>query len=298
MRFLGRATLAAAAVSAYSLCEPYWYRLVTHKLETTPNGPEMKLLHLSDLHLKGRDHRLAAFIRKLGTIEDLDLILATGDLIEDDSGIEPLIECFSTLHARFGCFYVLGSHDYYQSRFTSYGKYFRNRKGTIRAPRAATDDLEAGLKKHGWLALTNSSTSVDTGWGRLRLVGLDDPYLGRQDMSVIHRDREDAFAIGLVHTPDVVSEWFRAGFDLVVAGHTHAGQVRVPFYGALVTNCSLPTALAGGAHRVGGGWLHVSPGLGAGKFSPIRFNCRPEATILELVASDNVPATKGRRLNS
>jgi predicted MPP superfamily phosphohydrolase len=129
--------------------------------------------------------------------------------------------------------------------------------------------------------LTNRSTVVETEWGRLKLAGVDDPYLGRHDVRVIHRDDDDTFAIGLVHAPDVVSEWFLAGFDLVVAGHTHAGQVRVPLYGALVTNCSLPTGLAGGAHRIGNGWLHVSPGLGTGRFSPIRFDCRPEATVLE-----------------
>jgi predicted MPP superfamily phosphohydrolase len=85
-----------------------------------------------------------------------------------------------------------------------------------------------------------------------------------------------------MHAPDVVSEWFLTGFDLVLAGHTHGGQVRIPGIGALVTNCSLPTALAGGLHRIHGGWLHVSPGLGTGKYSPIRFACPPEATLLHL----------------
>jgi len=282
MRFLGRAALAAGALGAYSLYEPYRFRVVTHRLELPLHRPEIKVLHLSDLHLKGHDHKLAAFVTKLSSIEDIDLILATGDLIEDDSGIKPLIDCFSALRARLGCYYVLGSHDYHQSRFTSYAKYFTKRKGPLSAPPAATTDLEAGLTANGWQALTNASAIVDTSWGRVKLVGLDDPYLGRHDISVIHRDPEDVMAIGLLHSPEVVSEWFLAGFDLVVAGHTHAGQVRVPFYGALVTNCSLPTALAGGAHRIGDGWLHVSPGLGTGKFSPVRFNCPPEATLLEL----------------
>ncbi|MEA2517702.1 MAG: uncharacterized protein QOG16_1540, partial [Actinomycetota bacterium] len=91
-------------------------------------------------------------------------------------------------------------------------------------------------------------------------------------------------AIGLAHAPDVVSQWMLQGFDLVFTGHTHAGQVRVPGFGAVVTNSSLPTELAGGLHRVGSGWLHVSPGLGTGRFAPIRFNCRPEATLLEITA--------------
>jgi uncharacterized protein len=177
---------------------------------------------------------------------------------------------------------VLGSHDYHQARFTSYSKYFKPKTAPVLAPRAATDRLEVGLQEHGWQPLTNRSLVVDTAWGRLRLTGMDDPYLRRHDQRVIHRDIGDSYAIGMLHSPEVVSDWFREGFDLVVAGHTHAGQVRVPFYGALVTNCSLPTALAGGAHRIDGGWLHVSPGLGTGKFSPIRFNCLPEATVLQI----------------
>ncbi|MEA2506534.1 MAG: uncharacterized protein QOH48_1152 [Actinomycetota bacterium] len=283
MRFLGRAALVAAAVTAYSLVEPYRYRLTDHKLQVRPGGPELKILHISDLHLKGRDHKLARFVTGLSELENIDLVLATGDLIEDDSGIGPLIECFSRLKARLGCFYVLGSHDYHQSRFTSYAKYFTGKKGPLAAPKAATPALEAGLRGNGWQSLSNASTVVDTEWGRLKLAGVDDPYLGRHDVRVIHRDKDDTFAIGLVHSPEVVSEWLLAGFDLVVAGHTHAGQVRMPLYGALVTNCSLPTGLAGGAHKIGNGWLHVSPGLGTGRFSPIRFDCRPEATVLELV---------------
>ncbi|MEA2485695.1 MAG: uncharacterized protein QOD46_806 [Actinomycetota bacterium] len=284
MRFWGRAALATLSLGAYALYEPYRYRLVTHRLDVPESVPEIKVLHLSDLHLKRRDRRLAGFVSELSSITDIDLILATGDLIEDNSGIDPLMGCFSTLNARQGSYYVLGSHDYHQSAFTSYAKYFTGRKkGPLAAPPANTEALERGLADLGWRALTNTAETIETSSGTWKLAGIDDPYLGRHDTSVITRDSDNVLAIGLVHSPDIVSEWFLAGFDLVLAGHTHAGQVRAPFYGALVTNCSLPTGLAGGAHRVGNGWLHVSPGLGTGKFSPIRFNCLPEATILELV---------------
>jgi uncharacterized protein len=284
MRVLGRAALATLCLGAYSLYEPYRYRLMTHRLEVARDVPEIKVLHLSDLHLKHRDRRLISFVSQLSSITDIDLILGTGDLIEDNSGIDPLIDCLSALRARWGRYYVLGSHDYHQSAFTSYAKYFTGRKkGPLGAPPADTEALQSGLAGLGWHALTNTSETIATPLGDWKLAGIDDPYLGRHDTRVIERDRSDTLAIGLVHSPDVVSEWFLAGFDLVLAGHTHAGQVRAPFYGALVTNCSLPTGLAGGPHRVGNGWLHVSPGLGTGKFSPIRFNCLPEATILELV---------------
>ncbi|MDQ3766111.1 MAG: metallophosphoesterase, partial [Actinomycetota bacterium] len=164
----------------------------------------------------------------------------------------------------------------------SFKKYFTGDHVPTKAPGADTDRLEQGLQTQGWIPLTNRSEALNTPFGTIRLAGVDDPYLKLHKTDHISRSAEDFLAIGLVHAPDVVSEYLLAGFDLVVGGHTHGGQVRVPFYGALVTNCKLPTALAGGLHRVGEGWLHVSPGLGQGRYTPIRFNCRPEATLLRL----------------
>ena len=74
------------------------------------------------------------------------------------------------------------------------------------------------------------------------------------------------------------------GYGLILSGHTHGGQVRLPFVGALVTNSQVPTKLAMGLSRLGPAVLHVSPGLGTSKFAPFRFLCRPEATVLELVS--------------
>jgi predicted MPP superfamily phosphohydrolase len=80
------------------------------------------------------------------------------------------------------------------------------------------------------------------------------------------------------------------GHDLIVAGHTHGGQVCVPFYGALVTNCDLDTARVKGLSQHTANdrtsWLHVSAGLGTSPYAPVRFACRPEATLLTLTASD------------
>ena len=75
------------------------------------------------------------------------------------------------------------------------------------------------------------------------------------------------------------------GFALLLAGHTHGGQVCVPGYGALTTNCDLPQSMAKGLHRWPGSdaWLHVSAGLGTHPTAPIRFACRPEATVLTLI---------------
>jgi predicted MPP superfamily phosphohydrolase len=195
------------------------------------------------------------------------------------------VDALARLEARLGRFYVLGSHDYYMSAGPSYSKYFRRTTGPSVARRTASDELEAGLQEKGWVPLTNRTEHLEVPEGRIRLSGVDDPHLRRHRTDHIERGTDEAMAIALVHAPDVVSEWALNGFDLVLAGHTHGGQVRVPGVGAVVTNCSLPVGLAAGLNRVGNTWLHVSPGLGNGRYAPIRFNCRPEATFLRLSPS-------------
>jgi uncharacterized protein len=274
-----------AAGGAYSVWETRRYTLETRRLEVPPSTPALRVLHLSDTHMRAGHRRLRAWLEALpGALGGLpDLVLATGDLVEENNGIEPLVAALGRLTSRLGCFYVLGSHDYYLARFQPHTKYFSRDRTPVKAPKADSARLERGLEAAGWRGLSNDSVVLESDVGRIRLTGVDDPYLKRHRTDHIERRAGEALAIGLMHSPDVVSEFILAGFDLVVAGHTHAGQVRIPGIGALVTNCSLPAPLAGGAHRIGNGWLHVSPGLGTGRFSPVRFNCLPEATVLELV---------------
>lgn len=282
---LGWAAAAGAGLAAYALYEPYRYRLVTHELAVRWVGPPLDVLHLSDTHLSPKDTKLMAFLKGLpDRLPKMpDLVLATGDLIQGDEAIDPLLESISGIEARYGRFYVFGSHDYYASSGPSYTKYFSNDKVMRRAIATDWERLEEGLQTKGWIALTNSEHTLDLNGAAVRVAGVDDPYLERHETAHIHRSTEDDLAIALAHAPDVVSEWILNGFDLVVAGHTHAGQVRLPFAGALVTNCSLPSALASGPNRIGAGWLHVSPGLGTGRYSPIRFLAQPEATLLRLL---------------
>jgi hypothetical protein len=96
---------------------------------------------------------------------------------------------------------------------------------------------------------------------------------------------EGAVGVGVVHTPQrrLLQAFGRDGFALVLAGHTHGGQLRVPFAGPLVTNCDLPRSRARGLSRDGATWLNVSGGLGTSPYLPVRVACRPEATLLELL---------------
>lgn len=274
--------MAGAATFAYGLYEPYRYRLTSLDVPVR-KGPPLDVLHLSDTHLAPGDGKLQAFLRSLPRqIETPDLVLATGDMIEGDDAIEPLLAAIGGIQARLGRYYVLGSHDYYVSSGPSYTKYFSGEKTISRARKTDSARFERGLQEAGWVPLTNRTAFVEAGDATVRLSGVDDPYLKRHTVAHIERARADGLAIALVHAPDVVSEWALNDFDLVLAGHTHAGQVRIPGFGALVTNCSLPAGLASGLNRVGSTWLHVSPGLGTGRYAPIRFMARPEATLLRL----------------
>lgn len=274
-----------AGLAAYPFLEARWFRI--NNL-TAPMGravPRLRILHVSDTHLTSHDRGLIRFLQSLpGRFGIPDLVIATGDLVDDNSGITPITRALNDLPSKLGRFYVLGSHDYYQTRFQSPTKYFSGKKRPPNTSLADTKTLEENLQRDGWVSLTNTTHTLKTPHGVIRLAGVDDPYLDRHRTEHISRARDEVLAIGLAHTPDVVSDWMLNGFDLVLSGHTHGGQVRVPGIGALVTNSSLPTALAGGLHRIGSSWLHVSPGLGTGKFSPIRFNCRPEVTLIELAS--------------
>lgn len=275
-----------AGLATYAFVEPRRRRLVVKDvpLPRLSEGDPIEVLHVSDAHIGRRGHGdRSAFLASIpGRLERTpDLVISTGDMIEMDAGIDPLLEALEPFRARWGKFYVNGSHDLYQPHFQSYAKYWRGRQETVLIP-SDIERLEKGLRDLGWTALTNREETVETPAGRVRLSGVDDPYLNRHRTDHIRSEPDDLLRIGVMHAPDVVSDFSLAGFDLMLAGHTHGGQVRFPFVGALVTNCSLPAELAMGLHRIGNGCLHVSPGLGQGTFSPIRFLARPEATLLRL----------------
>jgi predicted MPP superfamily phosphohydrolase len=100
---------------------------------------------------------------------------------------------------------------------------------------------------------------------------------------VAPREHPRAFGLAVAHSPDPAPELAALGYDLMVFGHTHGGQVRLPLVGPLVTNSHVPRRIASGLVRMGNAYAHISPGLGTSKYAPFRFLCRPEATVLELV---------------
>jgi uncharacterized protein len=282
----GAVAVAGAACVAYGvLVERDWYRLRRETVPALePGQPPLTLLHLSDLHLTVADGRRAAFLRELAGLP-ADLVVLTGDMLGEPAALAAVLEALGRFRPRLGAVAVLGSNDYWAPRFHNWFSYFRG--PSSRTPRSAGRnpwrELVAGLEDQGWLVLSNRRERL----GDVELAGMDDPHIRRDNPGVAVPGDADAarVRIGLVHSPyrHSLDAFERNGYRLLLAGHTHGGQVRLPGVGALVTNCDLPRERVRGLSRWGSSWLHVSAGLGTSKYAPFRFACRPEASLLELV---------------
>ena len=257
------------------------YRLVRHRLDILPAtaASPLTVLHLSDLHFVRRDRGKAAF---LATLPAADVTVVTGDFLAEPEAVETTVAAVHAVRGRLASWFVLGSNDYFVPRPLNYLAYFRGKRKPRRAERGRAADLVSQLRADGWDDLTNVRRDIDINGVPMELLGLDDAHIGWHDLRVAPRRSPDRFGFAVMHSPDSAPETAALGYDFMVAGHTHGGQVCLPVVGALVTNCSLPARLVSGMIRVGDAVVSVSPGLGTSKYAPFRFFCRPEATLLEL----------------
>ena len=282
LRLVALLVTAGVACVAYGIAiERSWYRLRRYDLAILPPGGPQRLvvLHLSDLHFLRTDTKKARF---LASLPPADVTVVTGDFLAEPAAVETAVAAVRTVRGGFASWFVLGSNDHYQPKPLNYFAYFRKRRKRRRALRGRADALIRGLVSDGWIDLTNVRDLVDVDGLPLELLGLDDAHLRWHDLRIAPRGAPDRLGVAVMHSPDSAPESAALGYDLIVAGHTHGGQVRIPGIGALVTNSSMPRRLASGLIRMGPAVLHTSPGLGTSKFAPFRFGCRPEATVLEL----------------
>lgn len=267
-----------------SLVERHWFALRSHRVPCLPPGSApLRVLHISDLHYRPSLRAMRRFVGRLASTNP-DLVVGTGDFIGDAPSSLPAAELVGPLKGRLGGLFVLGSNDYFGPRPKNPLRYFARKKhpylkGTPNEWREFVDALEA----RGWRLINNATTRLDG----IDIVGLDDPHIGRADYTVASPRAGNGFRLAVVHSPDAARPLAELGYDLIVAGHTHGGQVCIPGIGALVTNCDIPRRMARGVHRIGDAWLHVSGGMGTSKYAPVRFACRPEACVLELVPRES-----------
>jgi uncharacterized protein len=267
------------------LVERDWYRLRRERVRAlAPGQPPLTVLHLSDLHLTAADTRRLAFLERLAA-EPVDLVVLTGDMLGEPEALDPVLEALGRFRPRLGAVAVLGSNDYWAPRFRNPLGYFRGPSSRRRrsSGRNPWRELVDGLEARGWTVLSNRRSRL----ADLELAGMDDPHIRRDDPGVaVPADGQapPRLRLGVVHSPyrRALDAFERNGYGLLLAGHTHGGQVRLPGVGALVTNCDLPRDQVRGLSRWGSSWLHVSAGLGTSKYAPFRFACRPEASLLEV----------------
>jgi predicted MPP superfamily phosphohydrolase len=301
---LGVGALGASCLAYAGLYEVNAFRLRRVNVPVLPSGARpIRILHISDVHMTPHARARQRWLSTLGALEP-DLVINTGDNLAHEEAVQYVLASFGRLLDRPGV-YVWGSNDYYAPTFKNPLRYFEGpSKRDRRSPRTLPwQDLGRGFKEAGWIDLTHTRASLEIKGVRLGFRGTDDPHLNQDHYAEVagpvNREEIDV-AIGVTHAPyrRVIDAMAYDGHDLIMTGHTHGGQVCVPFYGALVTNCDLDTRRAKGLskHSAGGrtAWLHVSAGIGTSPYAPIRFACAPEATLLTLTTAEGAPVASER----
>jgi predicted MPP superfamily phosphohydrolase len=287
----------AAGIGYASLIErnAFTLREVTMPV-LAPGSTPLKVLHISDIHMRPTQRRKQAWLRELARLEP-DLVVNTGDNLAHPKAVPTVVQALNPLLSLPGLF-VFGSNDYFAPRLKNPLNYVVRPSHRVFGEPLPWQDLRAAFTERGWLDLTHTRRVIEVAGLRIAAAGVDDPHLKRDRYPTIAgpADRTANLTLGLTHSPEprVLDRFAADSYQLVLAGHTHGGQLCLPFYGALVTNCELDRSRAKGASRWGANMaLHVSAGIGTSPYAPVRFCCRPEATLLTLVAAPSGGADSG-----
>ncbi|MBD3265872.1 hypothetical protein GF373_04315 [bacterium] len=278
------AATGIAGISFYSFCvEPRMFRQRKKQIHLPGYDlPPLHILHLSDFHFyRGKTIR-KRFLQTLADQSKPDLILITGDLIDDDTGIDLCLESLRPFRAKYGIYCVFGNHDYFFVRFRDIfhkaGSYIKR----ARLPNN-TARLEQGLHKLGIPVLRNERLELNIEGHPLTLAGLDDPYLFKDDIEKTFAGyKKSGPCLVLSHTPDRYAELREKGADILFSGHTHGGQIRFPFFGPLVTRTTAPRHLVYGLTHLDGLYVYNTSGVGNSRFCYPRLLCPPEVTYFDV----------------
>lgn len=289
--------VAGAGLASYAAWEARQYTLRRVTVPLLPPGhAPMKVLHLSDIHMAPDQRAKQEWLRGLAALEP-DLVINTGDNLAHDRSVPVVADALGGLLDVPGA-YVLGSNDYYSPGMRNPLLYLLPDTGkrNTKTPQLPWPDLKDRFDSAGWVDLTNGFGALEVGGTSIAFAGVDDPHLRYDDLARVAgpADREADLRLAVTHAPylRVLDQFAADGYDAIIAGHTHGGQVCLPGGRALTTNCDLEPARARGLHRhpagsapddAGSAWLHVSAGLGTNPYVRFRVACRPEATLLTLV---------------
>jgi len=264
-------------------------------LKVLPKGaPTLRVLHVSDFHLAPWQHRKARFINDLIRLKP-DLVVNTGDNLGHKDSIRPLLAAIKPLLDLPGVF-VNGSNDYHSPTARNPFSYLFKPSAPTHHDPIDTEQMTDRFESAGWLNLNNKAGRLRVQGLDIGFIGLDDPHDGLAKPETLAaqagRVATSEFVIGVSHAPylNVIEALATNSAQLSFAGHTHGGQVCLPFKGALVTNCDLPAKNAKGMSEWKSNgktmWLNVCAGLGTSIFAPVRFFCPPEVRLLTLLPKD------------
>jgi predicted MPP superfamily phosphohydrolase len=280
------ATVTGAATLAYSTAVElrHWTLREATVPVLAPGTRQLRLLHVSDLHMTPRQHSKQRWVAELAALQP-DLVVNTGDNMAHLQAVPAVVQALGPLLDLPGLF-VFGSNDYFGPKPKNPARYLGRNEKRLHGEPLPWNDLRAAFVERGWHDATHERLTLDVDGVSVAAAGVDDPHLGLDRYGRVAGKQTADLRLGLTHSPEprVLDQFAADGYDLIMAGHTHGGQLRVPGFGALVTNCGIDRSRARGASRWGAHtWLHVSAGLGTSPYAPVRFACPPEATLLTLV---------------
>ncbi len=282
------------AVGLWSLTWARW-RFIVHHSEAAvlPKGSkDIRVLHISDIHMAPWQSRKQQFIANLIELQP-DLVVDTGDNLGHKDVVAITINSLESLLSVPGVF-VNGSNDYYAPSFKSPIEYLFRPSTPKRENPLATTAMTVEFESRGWKNLNNRGAILEINGLKIGFIGVDDPHDELDDISSLNASSKTLgnvdVIVGVAHAPyrRVIEAMAAEGASIMFAGHTHGGQVRLPFIGALTTNSDLPNKHAKGLSA----WafeervmlLNVVAGLGNSIFAPIRLFNRPEVRVITLTA--------------
>ena len=271
---------------------PMAYKVRTATLPLLPKGSKaIKVLHFSDLHLTPKRKREIADIKSFADLRP-DLVISTGDFLAHKDAVGPTLDALGDLLNLPGLF-VFGSNDYYAPSFKNPFSYLLKDDGTRKlGAKLPWQKLQKQLTKAGWKDLNHNKVKLKVNGVVIEARGTDDAHLELDDYRKVEGkvSKTADIAIGVTHAPyeRVLAAMAQDKLDLIFAGHTHGGQIRLPWIGgskSLTTNCDLENWRSRGVTKVNDEpWLNVSAGMGMSPFAPIRFACPPEVSLITLTA--------------
>ncbi len=295
-RSAGLALASGLGLTSYAAWEARQFTLREVTVPILPVGhAPLRVLHLSDIHMAPDQRAKQQWLRGLSELAP-DLVIDTGDNLSHVASVPIVIDSLGPLLDVPGVS-VFGSNDYFSPGWRNPMRYLLpdNGKRNTHTSQLPWRELKQQFADRGWLHLRNELGQLTVGGTTIALAGVDDPHLRYDDLAAVAgpADPTADVRLGITHAPylRVLDQYAADGYDAIVAGHTHGGQVCLPGYGALTTNCDLESARAKGLHRhpaasapgePESSWLHVSAGVGTNPYVRLRVACRPEATLLTL----------------